>query len=533
MNQISSNTEESQEKSTASSSSPQQARSIFLSKISNAKLASLFDKALEDGQARLSNHGALIVETGEFTGRAATKRFVIAHPELKSNIYWGKFNQEIEPKEGLAFLKAVEEQFLSRKSFEYQGFVGPFQVQVKSPSAWHIAFAQNMFRESSINAVATQIKNSKKIEILHLPFDDARKLGTGYPDKTAIVIDLVQQKIAIVGTAYAGEIKKSAFGMANYLLPEHGILPMHSSANCLSDGTNSCVLFGLSGTGKTTLSASADRALIGDDEIVWTKTGISNLEGGCYAKLIHLDPKKEPEIYEAVNQPGAILENIVYDSETLEVDFDDASKTENTRGSYSLDHLSQVFTQDREASAPKHIVFLTADAFGALPPVARLNPYQAQYHFMSGYTAKVAGTEIGVKEPQATFSACFGAPFMPRHPKVYAAMLMESAKQNQTEIWLLNTGWQEGGYGKAERFPIPVSRQILSAIQSGELSKAKMTKHPVFGFEVPESCPGLESKWLKIPEGEVVAKLAKRFVENIESLGQVPDEVKKLGGPIL
>jgi len=291
---------------------------------------------------------------------------------------------------------------------------------------------------------------------------------------------------------------------------------MHSSANCLEDGSNSCVLFGLSGTGKTTLSASHERYLIGDDEIVWSHTGISNLEGSCYAKLIDLSLESEPEIFRAVYQFGSIMKNVGYDPRTGLVDFSDRTKTENTRGSYSLEALSKVFPMNKEAEAPRSIVFLTADAFGVMPAVARLDEWQAQYYFVSGYTAKVAGTELGVKEPQAAFSTCFGAPFMPRPSSVYAGLLAEFAKKSGAQFWLLNTGWMSGGYGKSQRYPLKVSRQILAAIQSGELAKQKTKKHFVFNFEVPAHCPNIGSQYLEFDDLPGAKILAEKFHRNME-----------------
>ncbi len=332
-----------------------------------------------------------------------------------------------------------------------------------------------------------------------------------------IVLDLAHREVGIVGTAYAGEIKKSVFTTCNYWAPEYGSFPMHASANCLTDGSSSCVLFGLSGTGKTTLSASADRALIGDDEIIWDDAGIYNLEGGCYAKLIDLSAEREPEIFRAVQSPHAILENVVLDAQGR-VDYADRSLTENTRGSYPLQALNNVYDQRKRAQAPRTIVFLTADAFGALPAVAKLDEDQARYFFMSGYTAKVAGTELGVKEPKAAFSACFGAPFMPRPASYYAKMLVDKVRSSGASVWLLNTGWTRGGYGVGERFPLKVSRALLKAIQSGELAQAPAQKHPIFGFEVPQSCPGVEASYLELGDLEKAAALKKRFEDNYSKI---------------
>lgn len=485
-------------------------------------------------KAHFSKDGALIVNTGEFTGRAATKRFVVRSPEVENEIAWGNMNQPIDPEIARTVVSGVQAKLEKEKTYSFDGFVGGLPIRVTSTSPWHILFAENMFRDKPVQTLVEAFRG-KKVSVLHDPYG---KL-TDYVDfnkgeETLIVLDPVELRVCIVGTAYAGEIKKSAFAICNYLLPEKGILPMHSSANCNPDGTNSCVLFGLSGTGKTTLSADPQRALIGDDEIVWSSTGLSNLEGGCYAKLIDLKEENEPEIWKACNRFGSILENVGYNPETREVDFSDGSRTENTRGSYDIHALSNVFNQDRESDKPKTIVFLTADAFGALPAVARLDAFQAQYHFISGYTAKVAGTELGVTEPQAAFSACFGAPFMPRPASVYASLLAKFAQEQGASVWLLNTGWTNGGYGKGQRFPISVSRRLLAAIQSGELNNQPMEKHPVFGFDVPKSCPGIEPEHLSVPQGEQVLDLARRFIANMEKHSKHVDAaIVEKGGPLL
>jgi phosphoenolpyruvate carboxykinase (ATP) len=482
------------------------------------------------GLGRLSSTGALVVNTGQRTGRSTEERFVVQNENNKNLVDWGTVNKPIDPAFADQFFNGLTQRLNGLKQkFVSEGFVGGFNVKTTSASPWHAIFASNMFRDTPVKSLL----NQKQIEIFHLPFDRVSDLGLKFNSETLLVLDPERFRIGIIGTAYAGEIKKSAFTLCNYHLPSLGVLPMHASANCLEDGTNSSVLFGLSGTGKTTLSASPDRFLIGDDEIVWGPGGLSNLEGGCYAKLIDLKREKEPEIYRAVNQFGSIMENVVMDS-NREVDFCSNQITENTRGSYNLHALPKVFDVSREAQAPKTVVFLTADAFGALPSVARLSPEQAQYHFISGYTAKVAGTEIGVKEPKAAFSTCFGAPFMPRPSSVYAKLLAEYASKYKASIWLLNTGWANGGYGKGERFPISVSRRILAAIQDGRLEKEKSNRHPVFGFEVPKNCPGLESNWLNVPEGGSVRDLAQKFVKNFEKYsGHTEKSIAELGGPTL
>ncbi len=493
----------------------------------------LIDEAVKSGLGVLSAHGALIVKTGKFTGRAAKNRYVLNRPELKNTIDWGPVNVAMDLNVGLELFKRARAELEKNKIYHMSGYVGGFPIEVTSTSPWHIAFAKNMFRQETIPSVSEKAPKGKTIQVWHIPYKTAHDLGLTQIDSTVILLDPHELQVVIVGTAYAGEIKKSGFSLANYIFPQMGYFPMHASANCLKDGSESCVLFGLSGTGKTTLSAANDRYLIGDDEIVWTPTGISNLEGGCYAKLIGLTEDREPEIYRASNRPGSILENVVYNESTREVDFHDQSITENTRSSYPLSALDKIAHQNKECSAPKNIIFLSADAFGALPAVAKLNSYQAQYHFLSGYTAKLAGTEVGVKEPTAAFSTCFGAPFMPLNPSVYAGLLAKYMTEAKANVWLLNTGWTGKGYGHGERFPLSLTREIVRNIQSGELAKAPTKPHPIFGFEVPTTIKNVDSKLLQIPEGEAVNNLAAKFMENIKKFSNLDSKITEQGGPRL
>lgn len=478
----------------------------------------LIEDSIRKGLGRFSGSGALVVETGKFTGRAAQKRYLVDSPGLDDRIAWGGVNKKLDLGFADTFFQKLRDRLSGGQRYQLSAFVGSFPIQVHSSSPWHIVFCENMFREQQgpiWNQKFQQRCRDMKIEVWHEPDIGLSDLGISFgEEETLIVLDPAKMRVGIVGTAYAGEIKKAAFTLCNFKMPEFGIFPMHASANCLEDGSRSCVLFGLSGTGKTTLSASPQRYLIGDDEIIWSPTGLSNLEGGCYAKLIDLTVEKEPEIYRAVNRFGSIAENVVMDHQSREIDFFNKSKTENSRGSYCLDALEEVYDQSQEAEAPSSIVFLMADAFGAMPAVARLNSEQAQYYFMSGYTAKVAGTELGIKEPQAAFSACFGEPFMPRHVSDYAQLLAEYANRHQATIWLLNTGWTQGGYGLGQRFPLKVSRRILEAIQDGSLAGQPTQIHPTFGFEVPKHCPGVEDTYLEIPTGEAVEMLAAKFIQN-------------------
>jgi phosphoenolpyruvate carboxykinase (ATP) len=472
----------------------------------------MIQKSLERKAGSLTDTGAFAVRTGRFTGRATQQRFVCDRPEIHSSIDWGKVNQPFEVSKTEGFFRELRAR-LNETEFRFHGYAGPFEVEVRSTSPWHIAFCVNMFRHRSFEAS----DRGDPIRVWHAPDLKASDLVPGYSDETLIVLDLARREVGIVGTFYAGEIKKSVFTTCNYWAPEYGSFPMHASANCREDASNSCVLFGLSGTGKTTLSASPDRALIGDDEIIWDEKGLYNLEGGCYAKLIDLSLDREPEIYRAVQTKSAILENVVL-GDTGQVDYTDRSLTENTRGSYPLEAISNVFHQDRRAEAPKTVVFLTADAFGALPAVARLDEEQTKYFFVSGYTAKVAGTEQGIKEPRAAFSACFGAPFMPRPAEYYAKLLIEKVRASGATVWLLNTGWTRGGYGVGERFPLKVSRAILRAIQSGDLARVSMQKHPVFGFDVPMQCPDVPVEFLELGDLEKAKELKARFEENSAQL---------------
>ncbi len=494
---------------------------------------SLIEEAIELGVAKLSQAGALIVETGKFTGRAADKRYITKYPQLENKINWAG-NKSIAVETKAQLMAGIQKKHSENKTYTYKGFVGGFPVEVTSTSPWHILFANNMFRDKAIDELQKKCESWGTIKIYHDPYGTTSEHGLDVGTDTMVILDPVDLTVCICGTAYAGEIKKAAFSLCNYIFPEMGIFPMHASANCREGGKQSSVLFGLSGTGKTTLSAASERMLIGDDEIIWSDTGLSNLEGGCYAKLINLSERAEPQIYRAANKFGSILENVVPDEETRKIDFTDSSKTENTRGSYDIKALENCFNQNAEAQQPETVVFLTADAFGALPAVAQLDSFQAQYHFISGYTAKVAGTELGVTEPEATFSACFGAPFMPRHPSEYAKLLAEKIEKNKTTVWLLNTGWTKG-YGKGPRFPISVSRELLRAIQTGKLEQQPMVKHPIFGFNVPTSCPGLDETYLKVPTGPEVMELAKKFINNMDAIGAgvVSPEVLLKGGPVL
>ena len=482
--------------------------------------------------------GAFSAITGRHTGRCPKDRFIVDHATVRDAIDWGEVNQPIEADAAERLWAKARAHVGGREMFVQDLFAGAdpshrIRVRVITETAWHSLFARNMFRQP---APEDLVAFEPGFTVLHLPSLAADPASCGTRSEVAIVVDFAKRTILICGTSYAGEIKKSIFGVLNYLLPEHGVLPMHCSANVGAKG-DVAVFFGLSGTGKTTLSADPARALIGDDEHGWTEHGIFNFEGGCYAKVIRLSLEAEPEIFAASTRFGAILENVVADPITGEVDFDDDSLTENTRASYPLSFIANA-SETGLADHPRHIVMLTADAFGVLPPISRLTPEQAMYHFLSGYTARVAGTEDGVKEPQATFSTCFGAPFMPRRPTVYAEMLRDFMRRHRVDCWLVNTGWSGGRYGTGQRIDLAHTRAMLAAALSGQLTGTAMQRHQEFGLMVPEACPGVPCAVLN-PRNtwqdgsaydQTAVEVAKRFAGNFERFApHVDQEVRSAG----
>jgi len=455
--------------------------------------APLIEQAVCRGEGVLAKDGPLVVATGAHTGRSAQDKFIVRDAETESNIWWDN-NASMSPQHFAAlkadFLACVadkEELFVQDL---YGGSQPEHRVRVRviNELAWHNLFIRTMLvRPEEADLAGFE----PEFTIIDLPSFRADPARHGCRSETVIAISLTDKMILIGGTAYAGEMKKSVFGLLNYMLPAEGIMPMHCSANIGPLG-DTAVFFGLSGTGKTTLSADAGRTLIGDDEHGWSDTAVFNFEGGCYAKMIRLSPDAEPEIYATTRRFGTVLENVVVDPVTRELDLDDNSLAENTRGAYPI-HFIPNASAENMGPVPKTIVFLTADAFGVLPPIARLTPDQAMYHFLSGYTAKVAGTEIGVTEPEATFSTCFGAPFMPRHPTVYGNLLKERIARGGVTCWLVNTGWTGGKYGVGSRMPIKATRALLNAALDGSLNNAAFRKDAYFGFEVPEAVPGVDS----------------------------------------
>ena len=460
----------------------------------NLGTAALVEHALANGEGQLAKHGALVVETGEHTGRSAKDKFIVRDAETEDSVWWGKVNASITPEQ----FAALKEDFLAAVAKKDTLYVADLfggsqpehrvRVRVVNELAWHNLFIRTLL----VRPTADELEGfSPEYTIIDLPSFRADPERHGCRSQTVVAVNLAEKLILIGGTKYAGEMKKSVFGILNYLLPPKGVMPMHCSANIGPDG-KSAVFFGLSGTGKTTLSADASRTLIGDDEHGWSDTAVFNFEGGCYAKMIRLSEEAEPEIYATTRQFGTVLENVVMDPETRELDFDDNALAENTRGAYPLEAIPNT-SDDNLGPPPSNVIMLTADAFGVLPPIARLTPDQAMYHFLSGYTAKVAGTEIGVTEPEATFSTCFGAPFMPRHPSVYGNLLMKRIAEGGAQCWLVNTGWTGGKYGVGRRMPIKATRALLNAALDGSLNEAEFRRDENFGFEVPLAVEGVDS----------------------------------------
>ena len=501
----------------------------------NATAAELFELAIARKEARVSAHGALVVETGQHTGRSPSDKFVVKDAETAPRIWWDN-NKELSP-EKFALLKADFLAHAQGKNLFVQDLHGGadpahrLETRVICEYAWHALFIQHLMILPEASEYAGFLP---KLTIIDLPSFKADPARHGVRSETVIACDLTNGLILIGGTSYAGEMKKSVFTVLNYLLPEKGVMPMHCSANMGPKG-DTAVFFGLSGTGKTTLSADASRTLIGDDEHGWSERGVFNFEGGCYAKVIKLSAEAEPEIFATTRQFATVLENVTMDADTRELDLDDGSKTENTRAAYPLTAIPNA-SRDGLAGQPRNIIMLTADAFGVMPPIARLTPAQAMYHFLSGYTAKVAGTEKGVTEPQATFSTCFGAPFMPRHPGEYGALLKDLIAKHNVTCWLVNTGWTGGAYGTGHRMPIKATRALLNAALDGSLAKAEMRRDANFGFEVPTACPGVDARiltprdtWADAGAYDAQArKLAGMFIKNFAKFeAHVGPEVKQ------
>ena len=457
----------------------------------NLSESELAAHALERGEVERTAHGAIKAVTGRHTGRSARDKFIVRHPSIEDKIWW-EGNGAMEPSRFYLLLSDFLAHAEARDLY-VQDLIGGadpdhnIATRVVTEYAWHSLFIRNLLIRPERDALAAFMP---KMTIIDLPSFRADPARHGCRSETVIAVDLKRGIVLIGGTEYAGEMKKSVFTALNYLLPEKGILPMHCSAN-IGEAGDTTIFFGLSGTGKTTLSADPSRRLIGDDEHGWSENGVFNFEGGCYAKTIRLSREAEPEIFAATEREGTVLENVVLGCDGIP-DFHDGSLTENTRAAYPLHFISNASDSGR-GGHPKNVVFLTADAFGVMPPIARLTPAQAMYHFLSGYTAKVAGTERGVTEPEATFSTCFGAPFLPRHPSEYGNLLRDLIARHGVDCWLINTGWTGGAYGTGSRMPIKATRAMLSAALEGKLDDVEFRTDPNFGFAVPLAVPGVDS----------------------------------------
>tara|TARA_Y100000590_G_scaffold140051_1_gene160569 strand:+ start:7777 stop:9402 length:1626 start_codon:yes stop_codon:yes gene_type:complete len=504
----------------------------------NPSASQLYEWALIRGEGRLAHGGGFTAVTIPHTGRSPNDRFIVKESTTDENIDWGNVNIPLSEEHFFTLRNEVIEFLNEQDLFVRDAKAGAsreheFNVRVVTQKAWHNLFAYNMFLRPTLHELNGF---QPDFTVLHAPDfqSDPKRHGTN--SGAFIVLNLQERQVIIGGSNYAGEIKKSIFSALNYMLPSQGVLPMHCSANVGSDG-NTSLFFGLSGTGKTTLSADPERGLIGDDEHGWNESGIFNFEGGCYAKAISLSPEGEPEIYQATNMFGTIIENVVLDENTREINFDDGSITENTRSSYPIHYIPNAVVPGL-GGHPKDIFFLTADAFGVLPPIAKLSPEQAMYHFISGYTAKVSGTERDITEPKATFSACFGAPFLPRHPAEYADLLGERLRKHGSNVWLINTGWIGGGYGSGGRISLSYTRTIVNAVLSGDLKGIDTKVDPIFDLHIPVEVPGIPTKilsprdtWADKSDYDAAAhKLAAMFKENFSYFeGYVPKLVKESG----
>lgn len=508
----------------------------------NLLTAPLVEHAVQRGEGRLAKDGPLVVATGKHTGRSAKDKFIVRDATTEETVWWGDVNRAMTP-DHFAALKADFLAYLGTKdTLFFQDLYGGSQpehrvkVRVVNEFAWHSLFIRTLLVRPEEHELAGF---EHEYTIIDLPSFRADPVKHGTRSETVIAVNFTEKLILIGGTAYAGEMKKSVFGLLNYLLPVDGIMPMHCSAN-IGPAGDTAVFFGLSGTGKTTLSADASRTLIGDDEHGWSDTAVFNFEGGCYAKMINLSPEAEPEIFATTRRFGTVLENVVMDPQTRELDLDDNSLAENSRGSYPLEFIPNT-SKDNLGPVPRNIIFLTADAYGVLPPIAKLTPEQAMYHFLSGYTARVAGTEIGVTEPTATFSTCFGAPFMPRHPSVYGNLLKERIAKGGVDCWLVNTGWSGGKATMPgiKRMPIKVTRALLNAALDGSLKDAEFRQDPNFGFMVPVAVGEIDPNMLdpraawadKADYDATAARLVDEFVANFAQFESQVDEGVRQAAP--
>jgi phosphoenolpyruvate carboxykinase (ATP) len=504
----------------------------------NLPTSRLYEKIIIRGEGHLSHQGPIVVRTGHHTGRSANDKFVVKEPTTSNDIWWGSTNPPISEELFDQIHKRMTMHLQTNDLYVQDCFVGAdrnyrLPVRIITQYAWHSLFARNMFIQPTRGEKANHVP---EFTVITAPHFHASPSVDGTNSETFIILNLKKKLILIGGTSYAGETKKSLFTVMNYLMPQKGILPMHCSANIGPTGV-SALFFGLSGTGKTTLSADASRTLIGDDEHGWSDDGVFNFEGGCYAKLINLSPVAEPEIYSTTKRFGTILENVSLNSADRMVDLDDDTFTENTRASYHISAIPNA-SLDGVGGHPETILFLSADAFGVLPPIAKLTRAQAMYHFISGYTARVAGTERGVTEPIPVFSACYGAPFMPMHPMQYAELLGEKLEKHNSQVWLINTGWIGGPYGIGQRISISYTRAMVNAALDNKLNGVETIKEEFFDLHIPVSCPGVpdsvlnpRSIWPNANEyNKQAEKLAEMFANNFKNFAdQTSEKIRKAG----
>ncbi len=508
----------------------------------NPAPAQLYCDAIRaDPECDIADTGALIAYSGEKTGRSPTDKRIVKQADTAGDIWWGDVNIPISEDVHAINLERSVDYLNTRPQLycidAYAGWDPKYRLKVRviCARAYHALFMHNMLIRPTPEELAGF--GEPDAVIFNAGEFPANRYTTGMTSKTSVSLSLDTRQMVILGTEYAGEMKKGVFTLMNYFMPKQGVLSMHCSATTDRETGRSSVLFGLSGTGKTTLSADPKRLLIGDDEHCWSNDGIFNIEGGCYAKAIFLSPESEPEIFEAITF-GSVLENVAYDRETHAVDFSDISITQNTRAAYPFEHIRNAKIPC-VAGHPRDVIFLTCDAFGVLPPVSKLTPSQAMYHFISGYTAKVAGTEVGITEPQAVFSPCFGGPFLVWHPAKYAELLAAKMQEHQSQAWLVNTGWSGGSYGTGERMSLSATRSIVDAIHAGQLNDAKTETDPVFGFEVVQECPGVAPNLLRPRDtwpdpaayDQTAAKLADLFRKNFTKYSDTASEEVRKAGP--
>ena len=506
----------------------------------NLGAAALYEEAVRRGEGMISESGPLVCLTGAHTGRSPNDKFLVRESSSQGDVWWGKTNRPVDPEQFDLLYDDMMANLADKELFIQDCCAGTdpdhrLPVRIITEYAWHSLFARTMFLEQPAGTPpGVHVPEFTVIDAPSMKADPARH---GTNSDVFIFVNFVRRLILIGGTSYAGEIKKSIFSVMNYLLPLRNVMPMHCSANRSRDG-EVALFFGLSGTGKTTLSSDPERLLIGDDEHGWTERGVFNFEGGCYAKMIRLSATAEPDIHATTKRFGTVLENVVMDADTRVLDLDNDRFTENTRGAYPISYIDN-WEPTGQGGHPTNIIMLTADAFGVLPPISRLTPAGAMYHFLSGYTAKVAGTEKGVTEPQATFSTCFGAPFMVHHPNVYAKLLGKRIAEHGSDVWLVNTGWTGGPYGTGTRMEIAHTRAMITSVLSGELSGVDSILHPVFNVEVPVAVPGVPASVLQ-PRGTwsdgadydaQARRLAAMFTENFKAFESEVDEAVLLAGP--